>query len=265
MNNKYIGVFDSGIGGLTVVKAILDILPNENIVYFGDTLHMPYGEKSPEDLRKLVLNNCKFLNSFDLKAIVIACGTAGACCMQDVIDHNDLPVFGVIDPASKLAAKTSKNKKIGVIATKAAINSNAYEKAIHKFDSSVNVISKATPLLASLVEEGRFTNDNIETKTVLKEYLQIMIDEHVDTLILGCTHYPLLSSMIKEILPDVNIISSSKCAADALKSALEANNLMSDTFIDQKYFVSSNPERFTELANIFMDKFNSNVSLKKLD
>jgi len=264
MNNKYIGIFDSGIGGLTVVKAILDVMPNENIVYFGDTLHMPYGEKSPEDLKKLVLNNCKFLNSFDLKAIVIACGTAGACCIQDVINHYDLPVFGVIDPASKLAVETTKNKKIGVIATKAAINSGAYERAIKKFDNSVTVVSKATPLLASLVEEGRFTSDNIETKTILKEYLQIMIDEQVDTLILGCTHYPLLSSMIKEILPGVNIISSSKCAANDLKMALEANELMSDTFVDQKYFVSSNPERFIALANIFMDKFNSNVTLKEL-
>ncbi|MDO4940082.1 MAG: glutamate racemase [Erysipelotrichaceae bacterium] len=261
MNNKYIGVFDSGIGGLTVVKSIMKILPKENIIYFGDTLNSPYGDKKEEQIIELVKQDAKFLAQFDLKAIVIACNTADAIGKDTIMNMYDMPVFGVVDPASKYACSISKNKKIGVIATKAAINSKAYDEAIKRIDEEVELYSNACPLLVPLVEQGKFTDDCLETKQILEGYLKPLLEKDIDSLILGCTHYPLLENMVRQIAPNINIISSSDVAAKKLKEDLEKMNMMSDELIERKFYVSSDSNNFARLANIFIKDFDYKINL----
>lgn len=260
MNNKYIGVFDSGMGGLTVVKSIIEKMPNENIVYFGDTAHVPYGTRSKEQITEYVMNDVKFLSGFDIKAIVIACNTADSIAREKVEASYDLPVFGVVEPAAKKAALATKNGRIGIIATNATVNSGAYERTVKCFNESAEVISLACPLLVPLVEEGRFKKGDKVIEKVLTEYLEPLKEQEIDTLVLGCTHYPLLYDIIAEIMPDTNIISSSVAAAETLKSALEAADLRSDTSESKrKYFVSDNAEYFEGLAKIFMGDLGGRV------
>lgn len=249
---KYIGVFDSGIGGLTVVKSIVESMPNENIIYFGDTAHVPYGTRSREQITEYVLSDVRFLNTFDLKAIVIACNTADAIAKEKVEALYDLPVFGVVNPASAMAAKTTKNGKIGIIATNATVNSGSYERAITGQNPDARVYSVACPLLVPLVENGRFKKGDPVIETVLAEYLQPLKEQGVDTLVLGCTHYPLLYDVIAEMMPGVNIISSSVAAAQALRQGLQQQNLLDGTQAIRRYFVSDNAALFESTAKIFM-------------
>ncbi|MDO5448773.1 MAG: glutamate racemase [Clostridia bacterium] len=251
--SSYIGVFDSGIGGLTVVKAIADSMPNENIIYFGDTAHVPYGTRSKRQITEYVLADVKFLNTFDLKAIVIACNTADSIARAKVEDLYDLPIFGVVDPASKRAAEQTRNGKIGVIATNATVNSGAYDTAIAKYNKDAQVISVACPLFVPLVENGRFSKGDIVIETVAREYLDPLVEKGIDTLVLGCTHYPLLSDVIEGLYPDLQIISSSGAAADTLRQSLEASELVSDTDDSiRKYFVSDDADGFKRQAQVFM-------------
>lgn len=266
-NNSYIGVFDSGIGGLTVVKAIADNMPNENIIYFGDTAHVPYGTRSKRQITEYVLADVKFLNTFDLKAIVIACNTADSIARGTVEEMYDLPIFGVVDPASKRAAEITKNGKIGVIATNATINSEAYNAAIAKYKPDAEVIGVACPLFVPLVENGRFNKGDIVIETVVREYLDPLVAKGIDTLVLGCTHYPLLSDIIEGLYPSLQIISSSGAAADTLRQSLEANDLVgnSDDSV-RKYFVSDDAEGFKRQAQVFMgDALGGDVTQVNLD
>ena len=252
---KYIGVFDSGIGGLTVVQSIVETMPNENIIYFGDTAHVPYGTRSKEQIIEYVLSDVKFLSRFNIKAIVIACNTADSAARDKIEEkYSSIPVYGVVAPASKKAAELSKNKKIGVIATNATVNSGAYKKTIHSFDPSAQVISLACPLLVPLVEEGRFKKGDQVIEEVLREYLTPLKEQGIDTLVLGCTHYPLLYDIITEIMGDgVTVISSSVAAAEELKKGLGERDILSDSQIsERKYFVSDNAEDFEKHALIFM-------------
>lgn len=254
-NEKYIGVFDSGIGGLTVVKSIVESMPNENIIYFGDTAHVPYGTRSKEQIIEYVLNDVKFLSSFDIKAIVIACNTADASARETVIEkYPDIPVFGVVEPASKKAALATKNNKIGVIATNATVDSGSYEKNIAKYNPDAEVFSVACPLLVPLVENGRYKKGDNVIEKVLDEYLSVLKEKQIDTLVLGCTHYPLLYDIIADIMGnEVQIISSSVAAAETLKNGLESRSLLKHTPIsERKYFVSDNAEHFEKQALIFM-------------
>lgn len=254
-NEKYIGVFDSGIGGLTVVKSIVESMPDENIIYFGDTAHVPYGTRSKEQITQYVLNDVKFLSMFNIKAIVIACNTADSIARETVESrYSEIPVFGVVEPASKMAAKSTVNGKIGVIATNATVNSGAYVKAIKKYNEKAEVISLACPLLVPLVEEGRFRKGDKVIEKVLTEYLTPLKEQGIDTLVLGCTHYPLLSDIIKDIMGDgVSIISSSVAAAATLKAELKNGGLLKGTSgSERKYFVSDNAEFFEKQALIFM-------------
>lgn len=254
-NDKYIGVFDSGMGGLTVVKSIVDTMPDENIIYFGDTAHVPYGTRSREQIIEYVLNDVKFLRTFDIKAIVIACNTADSSARAEVEKFcPDIPVFGVVEPASKRAAEVTRNNKIGIIATNATVGSGAYERCIAKYNKSAQVISLACPLLVPLVEEGRFRKGDTVVEKVLTEYLTPLKNQGIDTLVLGCTHYPLLSEVISEIMGDgVEIISSSAVAAELLHSQLEADNKKNQNGgSERKYFVSDNAVDFEKHALIFM-------------
>lgn len=260
-NESPIGVFDSGIGGLTVVKSIIERLPNENIVYFGDTAHVPYGTRSKRQITNYVLNDVKFLNSYNVKAIVIACNTADSVARESVEQQYDMPVFGVVDPASRMAAETTKNGKIGVIATNATIRSKSYSRTIAKYNPDARVIGKACPLLVPLVENGRFQPGDIVIETVLREYLVPLVVKGIDTLVLGCTHYPLLYGIIKSMFPKLQIISSSVAAAKTLQDSLEKDGLVNDgRGGDRKYFVSDDAEGFEQHAGIFMDNsLNGNV------
>lgn len=266
-SKRYIGVFDSGIGGLTVVKSIVETMPDENILYFGDTAHVPYGTRSKEQITEYVLNDVKFLSRFDLKAIVIACNTADAIARDKVTELYKMPVFGVVDPASKEAAYSTKNGRIGVIATNATVNSKAYNKAILKYNADAEVMSVACPLLVPLVENGRFKKDDIVINTVLHEYLAPLKEAQVDTLVLGCTHYPLLFDVISSMMPGVNIISSSVAAANALKNGLEELGISgAGACGERKYYVSDNAEYFEKTALIFMgDSLGGSVSHVELD
>ena len=232
---KYIGVFDSGIGGLTVVKSIVETMPNENIIYFGDTAHVPYGTRSKEQIIEYVLSDVKFLSRFNIKAIVIACNTADSAARDKIEEkYSSIPVYGVVAPASK--------------------NSGAYKKTIHSFDPNAQVISLACPLLVPLVEEGRFKKGDQVIEEVLREYLTPLKEQGIDTLVLGCTHYPLLYDIITEIMGDgVTVISSSVAAAEELKKGLGERDILSDSQIsERKYFVSDNAEDFEKHALIFM-------------
>lgn len=267
-NNSYIGVFDSGIGGLTVVKSIVESMPNENIIYFGDTAHVPYGTRSKRQVTEYVLQDVEFLNTFDIKAIVIACNTADSIARSKVEElYGDLPVFGVVDPASKRAAETTENGKIGVMATNATIGSHAYDVAIKKYNKEAEVFGMACPLLVPLVENGRFKQGDIVIETVLREYMDPLVEKGVDTVVLGCTHYPLLLDIIKDLYPKLNIISSSAIAASTLKQKLTDDALLSSTQnSERKYFVSDDAEAFLRQALIFMgDELGGSVEQVDLD
>ena len=253
MKDKFIGVFDSGIGGLTVVKSIVEKMPHENIVYFGDTAHVPYGTRTRNQITELVMNDVRFLSRFDLKAVVIACNTADCAAKDEVEKYCDVPVFGTIEPTAEIAASAINNGKIGVIATNATVNSGAYERAIKRFNQNAQVVSAACPLLVPLVESGKFHKGDAEAEKALAGYLLPLKEQGIDTLILGCTHYPMLSDIIAGIIPDIKLISSSASAADALKNALEKDGLKKESGNSvKKYFVSGNPEEFEKFAGIFM-------------
>lgn len=254
-NNKYIGVFDSGVGGLTVVKHLISAMPNENIIYLADYKHMPYGDKTNEEIIKYVLDDVKFLNTFPLKAIVIACNTADSIASENIKQKYDIPVYGVILDASKKAIEVTSNNKIGVIATTAAINSNEYARQINNLNKNALVYSKACPFLVPMIEEGKFDIGNEEIRLILKDYLSPLIENDIDTLILGCTHYDLLSNIISDMYPNLNIVSSSRCIIDVLKNQLDKSE---NSIADRQYYVSGDSSKFINVANIFMPDISVN-------
>lgn len=255
-NNKPIGIFDSGLGGLTVVKSVLELMPEENIIYFGDTAHVPYGTRSREQITEYVMNDVRFLSGFDIKAVVIACNTADSVARSKIEEKYPLPVFGAVEPAAREAASVTKNNRIGVIATDATIQSSAYEKAITGINSDAVVISEACPLLVPLVENGRFLKGDIVTENVVREYLEVMKAENVDTLVLGCTHYPLLTDIIRDQMPGINIVSSSETAAKRLGEMLEKNDMRNRSSQSGKMrvFVSDKARDFEKHAEMFMGR-----------
>lgn len=260
MNNKPIGVFDSGVGGLTVAKCIFESMPNENIIYLGDTANVPYGTRPQEEIAQLVLNDVKFLTSFDLKAIVIACNTADAAAREKVEKLYPLPVFGVIAPAAKKAAESTVNGKIGVIATNATIESGEYQKNIKKYKPDAQVYGVPCPKLVPLIEQGKFKKGDKEIKESLSEYLLPLKEKGIDTLVLGCTHYPLLHDIAADILPSVTLVCSSAAEAETLKTVLEEKNLLNtEDGGSRKYFVSGDAESFKRTAEIIIGDLGGQV------
>ncbi|MEE0945127.1 MAG: glutamate racemase [Clostridia bacterium] len=264
MNNNSIGVFDSGLGGLTAVKSISTVLPKENIVYFGDTGRLPYGTKTEETIKQYAASDIRFLLSHNVKLVVIACGTASSVALSDMRKMFKTPIVGVVEAACGAAVMATNNKKVGVLGTSATIKSSSYLRGIAELDSSIKVFQKACPLFVPLVENGHF--DTQVTKLVVEEYLEPIKKEGVDTLILGCTHYPLLEKAISEYMGDgVKIINVCKELAKSIGTILGKDNLAEreDNGVC-KYYVSDDEKGFAELGGVFLER-KINGQVKKID
>lgn len=255
MDTRAIGVMDSGLGGLTAVREISRIMPAENIVYFGDTGRVPYGSRSRETIIKYARQDIAFLRSFDLKAIVVACGTVSSNALDVVCPEHDIPIIGVVNSAAKAAAQRTRNGRIGVIATQSTIKSGAYTAAIHAIRNDVQIFEAACPLFVPLVENGRFHPGDVVIETVAREYLAPMIAHEIDTLILGCTHYPLLHEIIGEIMgPSVSLIDSGAESAKHIQALLRRADQLADPKIPghTAFYVSDAPESFSKHAALFL-------------
>lgn len=254
-SEKPIGVFDSGIGGLTVVRALLERLPNENIVYFGDTARVPYGSKSPQVVREYTLDDTNVLLSKDVKMIVVACNTVSAVALDVVQKRAKLPVTGVITPGAEAASRATKNKRIGVIGTAATVNSNAYVNELVRLDDSTRTYSKACPLFVPLVEEGWL--DTKATEMIANEYLFPLVAEKIDTLILGCTHYPLLKNVLHTATRGgVTLIDSGEATASVVEKMLDEHHIrnMNPHSPNIQFYVSDAPEKFTAIGERFLGR-----------
>lgn len=254
-NSSPIGIFDSGIGGLTVVKAVRDLLPDENLIYFGDTARVPYGIKSEETIRGYALQITRFLMERNVKMILIACNTVSASARQEIEDlAGVIPVLDVITAGTRAATEDRPRRHIGVIGTLATIGSGAYERAIHAIDGQVEVTSAACPLLVPLAEEG--WTDNDIARQILRTYLQQFDGSGIDSLILGCTHYPLFKETIREVMdnPEIRIVDSALSIARMASDRLgEMDLLRTGNEGSFECYVSDRPQRFRELAQRFMD------------
>lgn len=249
-----IGVFDSGLGGLTVAREIMRNLPNERIVYFGDTARVPYGNKSKATIVRYSKQIVRFLKTQNIKAIVVACNTATALAIDEVREMAGIPVIGVIEPGAKMAVKATRNKKIGVIATRATIYAREYNNVIHRIDPDIKVLGQACPMLVPLVEEG-WIHDRI-TDDIILRYLDDLLEHGIDTLILGCTHYPLLRSEIRKLVGDkITLINPAYETAIGLGQMLRECGIANCTPRDEgepspyRFFVSDDAGRFTDFAN----------------
>ena len=253
MSDKCIGVFDSGLGGLTCLKEIMNILPREATVYFGDTARIPYGGRTEKELIDFAKSDIKFLQSHNPKVIVVACGTVSSVALPVIGDEFHVPVFGVIDASVSAAVKATKNKKIGIIATDASVRSGAYEKRIKNINPEIETIAVGCPLFVPLVEAGKENSD--EARAAAKEYLAPIMAAGVDTLILGCTHYPMLGGVISEIVGEsVALIDPGKETATCVKEYLEENQLVSLEKGENEFYVSGEPESFKRLAAAFLER-----------
>ena len=248
-----IGVFDSGVGGLTVAREIMRQIPNERIVYFGDTARVPYGSKSKDNIIKFSRQIIRFLQTENVKAIVIACNTASALALDEMQQEFDLPILGVVKPGAKVAVETTVNKRIGLIGTEANIRSGVYTRYIKSLDDEAKVFEKACPLFVPLVEEG-WLHDDI-TLQVASRYLEELKEKDIDTLIMGCTHYPLIRSTIRKVMGDkVNLVNPAYETAIELKNLLERDNLANKCDVDSpssmyRFYVSDAEEKFKLFAN----------------
>ena len=254
MDNRPIGVFDSGLGGLAIVKQLKALLPNERIVYFGDTGRVPYGNRSVKTLHDYTAQDCNFLLSHDVKLIVAACGTVSSTVSEEFIKALPAPFVGVIKPTAQAAVNITKTGHIGVIGTNATVKSGSFVKAIGDCGQNIVVSSKACPLFVSLVEHGYIQPDNAATLEVARDYLDFMRDSSADTLILGCTHFPILASVIKKAVGrEITLVDPGVYTSQLVANILKENNMLSETRCgDDAFFVSDHGERFGEIASTFM-------------
>ncbi len=245
--NLPIGIFDSGAGGLTVLREIAKRFPGESIVYFGDTARLPYGDKSQDTISRYTHQCVNYLVTFPVKIVVIACNTASAYAIHSLKDKFNIPVIDVVAPSAQKACKTTVNGRIGVLGTAATIRSGCYQRAIHAMLPQANVFPIASPLFVPLVEENLIAHP--ATELLVKEYLKPLQLEKIDTLILGCTHYPVLKELISKTLGDsIQIIDSATCCADTI-SLTSQNKTETPNY---QFFVSDDIERFQRLATAFL-------------
>jgi glutamate racemase len=258
--SKPVGIFDSGLGGLTVVKEILKILPNEDIIYFGDTGRTPYGPRSKDIIIEFSRQDTNFLLEQNVKIIVVACNTASAQALDEIRNDYDLEMIGVIEPGAVSALKSTKNGKIGIIGTAGTISSDAYARTINKLNPDIKVFSLACPLFVPLVEEGYIEKE--ATRLIAEDYLAPFSTNGIDTLILGCTHYPLLKDVIRKVLDnDIVLIDSAEETAQVVYKKLLEMDLMREktSAVSHKFYVSDFPERFNQVARHFMGEAIRNV------
>ncbi len=255
MDTRPIGVFDSGLGGLTVVRRLLEVLPDENIVYFGDTGRVPYGTRSPDTIKRYTAEDCRFLRRHDVKMIIAACGTASSVG-EGVLQSQPLPAIGVVNATAAAAVDASKSGRIGVIGTAATVQTDAFGIAIREQLPHAQVFSQACPLFVSLVENGWIAEDDEVTVAVAKRYLAPLIEKQIDTLIMGCTHFPLLAPILHNILGDgVTLIDSGSAAASAAKLLLlEQDMLTNENGGRCRFFVSDRPQGFAQVAEMFLGR-----------
>jgi glutamate racemase len=263
-NSKPIGVFDSGVGGLSVLKQLLNKMPNENYIYLGDTARVPYGNKSNSKVIEYSQQAVDFFLEEEVKMIVIACNTASAIAVENIKRQaKGIPIVEMIRPASLASVESTKNYRIGIIGTRATINSKAYNTEILKYDkySNLKIYSKACPLFVPLVEEAMF--DSEATKLIVSGYLGYLKEEDVDTVVLGCTHYPFLKEQIKEVLPSVKLIDTGEEATKLVYNLLKDSNSLNNDNGSISFYLTDTPYMFTDIANkllgITIDK------IKKVD
>ncbi len=260
--NRFIGLFDSGMGGLTVLKQVIESLPDENTVYFGDMGRAPYGSRSPEVIDRYSEQIVRYLTEhYDLKLIITACNTVSAISLDHLQETFSIPTMGIIDPVPKRVLETTKNGRIGVIGTRSAIQSGVYQRKIKSLDSTVNVYSQECPLFIHLVEEG-WTNEPV-TKMIVGEYLANLKHSKIDTLILGCTHYPILSRAIQEYLGnDVKIIDPAiECIKEITKFLTTEGQLNKDNYPERIFLVTDNPNSFRSSGERYLDRKIHKVNL----
>lgn len=247
MDKRPIGIFDSGVGGLTVLAEIRKILPNENIMYLGDTKNFPYGSRSKEEIVKFAMENAKTLINKGCKLIVIACGTATSQALDVLQENFEIPIIGIIEPTVDYV-RNKKIKEIGVIATDGTIRSGAWEKSLKREISDIIVTNKACPMLATIAEEGRAKSE--EGRKVIKEYMKTFKEKQIDKIILGCTHYPIYQEIIrKELGYEVELINTGITVANYLKNYLKINNLgNNEKQPDEKIYLTKPKEEFKEIA-----------------
>ena len=253
MDTRPIGVFDSGLGGLTAVRELRRLLPSENIIYFGDTSRVSYGGRSAEILLKYARQDVRFLRTFDIKAILVACGTVSTTALPQLRKESDIPILGVVEPACRRAAAVTRNKRVGLIATAASVRSGAYQRILQELDPDVAVTARACPLFVPLVEEGLWQDP--VTDEIAKRYLSSLIDTGIDTLILGCTHYPLIRSTVAKVMGDhVTLVNPAYETARELKELLMEKGLFNPVppqlgTNKYEFFVSDGAEKFVHFAN----------------
>lgn len=265
-DNRAIGVFDSGLGGLTVVKELFKTLPLEEIIYFGDTGRVPYGTRSVETIKKYARQDERFLLNQDVKLIIAACGTVSSVAADTA---NDLPVpfFEVVSHAAKAAVKATKNGKIAVIGTNATVKSRQHEKVILSLNPNAKVLNQSCTLFVPLVEEGWYSADDVVVVETVSRYLKPVFEFGADTLILGCTHYPILSEAISKVLGDsVTLINAGTATADAVKEYLVENGLENDS-CDKKhsFYVSDKPDSFVKQASVLLGRDIDGNMVQKVD
>ncbi|MBN2453663.1 MAG: glutamate racemase [Candidatus Omnitrophica bacterium] len=254
-DGRPVGIFDSGVGGLTVAKQIRKLLPGEDIVYFGDTARVPYGTKSKETVTRFSVENVEFLMEKDVKLVVVACNTASSLGLDFLKRCFRVPIIGVIEPGARAAAAATRTKRVGVMGTNATISSGAYERAIRKIGPKISVVVRGCPLFVPLVEEG-WLNKPV-TRQVASEYLVPLKAARIDTLVMGCTHYPLLKEVIQGVMgPGVTLVDSAKEVAKEARNILDAAGLLNAPGRKGKdfFYVSDEPSRFIRMAERFLGK-----------
>ncbi|MBF0328644.1 MAG: glutamate racemase [Nitrospirae bacterium] len=259
MNDRPIGIFDSGIGGLTVLSQINQILPAEHTIYLGDTARVPYGIRSAETVTRYSFECASFLMQQNIKMLVVACNTVSAISLPLIPERVNVPVIGVIEPGARAAAAATRNNKVGVIGTEATVKSGSYERAIKNIKDNIDVYSLACPLFVPLVEEG-WTDGEI-ARLVIKKYLSGFKKTGIDTLVLGCTHYPLLKPVIQSVMKDVALIDSAIETAKTVKDMLEKAETKRETAEDAQhnFFVTDLPEKFISVGEGFLNQKIKNI------
>jgi len=253
--NEPIGIFDSGIGGLTVVKQLTKLLPNEKYIYFGDTARVPYGTRSNRLIKQYAFEDTAFLQQFKIKLLVVACNSVSAVAVDLLKSALNIPLTGVIMPGVEAAVKTTKNSKIGIIGTTATVTSGAYEKRIKSIDPNIDIYGQACPMLVHLVEEG-WVDEEITRLTIIK-YLEPLLEKSIDTIIMGCTHFPVVADLIQDVVgPSITLIDSGKETAKKVKQMLDSSGLNRDKTSkgDFSFYVSDIPDKFDEVGTLFLGR-----------